>query len=568
MNRNKAILLFSIFFLLFFTGTKAQVFKELHSFTLYADSITNYSSIWIDVDQDYDLDLLTFSVLNKPNQLYTQQDRALMYTPGVFEKDGGNANGACYADIDLDGDLDIFVYSIFGQKNYLYIQESKGLFRKEFLPEIVQQENNAFYACFSDLNFDNYPDLIITDTELWNPKSIKRPTRIYFNDGKGNFSKQKMQRFFVPKSDTRGILLADLNQDAREDLLLLNFGSENELYLKKNDYSFEKTSTNFTITKGDYTDAQSIDFDNDGDLDVFLVNLKSGIDLYRNDGHLLFTKVEDVFSVANFPISGIEALDYNNDGSMDILLHKSFSKEKKLFLNQNTQHNFLKLKLRANRANSDAIGAKVYVSTNVGGRDYWQFKEVKGNKHANIKDAFDLHFGLADSKEIDSVKLIWPDGTVQILRKLIPNQTYFIEQGAKENTVAKSNMFKAEYEPIKELSVSLVADNFKYGEIAGITVFYENKGLVEQDIELTITLTEAMKLFNSFPMPTTYTKNSFVYKIKHVPAQYRGIVTLSVSTPNIEETSAKEQLISVGIEPQIGDENSDNNRAVLLKKIE
>jgi len=117
--KHKPAFLFSVFFFLILSTNKAQVFTELHSFKLYADSATNYSSIWMDVDQDYDLDLLNFSILNKPNSLYVQDKNGLKKANSIFDKDGGNANGGCYADIDLDGDLDVFVYSIFGQKNYL-----------------------------------------------------------------------------------------------------------------------------------------------------------------------------------------------------------------------------------------------------------------------------------------------------------------------------------------------------------------------------------------------------------------------------------------------------------------
>ncbi len=565
--KHKPAFLFSIFFFLFLSTNRAQVFTELHSFKLYADSATNYSSIWIDVDQDYDLDLLNFSILNKPNSLYVQDKNGLIKVNSVFDKDGGNANGGCYADIDLDGDLDVFVYSIFGQKNYLYIQESKGLFRKEVLQEITRQENNAFCACFSDVNLDNYPDLIITDTELWNPKTIKKPSRIYYNDGRGNFTKAKSETFFVPKSDTRNILLADLNQDAREDLLLLNFGSENVLYLKNNANIFNKVSSNISITPGDYVDAEAADVDNDGDLDVLLVNLKTGIEFYRNDGNLLFTKVPGVFKISNFPIAGIEMIDYNKDGNLDVLAHKAFSKEKKIFINTNTQHQFIKIKLRADRANLHAIGAKVYVSTKANDRNYWQYKEVRANKQAFVNDVYDLHFGLADMKNVDSVKITWPDGTEQFYTDLLPNQSYFMEQRLEAKLLANPSIANQTLDKIKDMSVSVVADDFTYGEINGITVFYENKGLIQQDVEVSINLLVPMKLFNSFPMPTESSNNQFSWKIKNVPAQYRGIITLSVRTPNIEETTAKEQKIEVTLEPRIGDEQSSNNEVVLVKRI-
>ena len=570
MNRyfsNISIFIFPILFFqfLFLPKARSQSFSELQGFNFYADSVTNYSSLWIDADQDYDYDLLKFSILNKPNQFYSNSKNILSKNTSVFNKDGGNANGACYADIDLDGDLDIFVYSIFGQKNCLYIQDAKGLFRKEVAMDITKFDNNAFYACFSDVDLDNDPDLIITDTELWNAKSIRKPTTIYYNDGKGNFSNDNIERFFVTKSNTRSVLLSDFNQDGREDILLLNFGAENEMYLKNDANVFNKVSTNLSINTGDYMSAVSADIDNDGDLDVFVADVKAGVDLYRNDGHLLFTKIQNVFQLQNYTLAGIESSDWNNDGKIDIILHKAFSKEKRIFINTSEAQNFINLKLRADRANMNGIQTKVYVYTQ-NDNEIKQFRELRATKKSNIANAFDVHFGVGNAKIVDSVKLIWPDGTEQILKNLESNANYFVEQRSLPKQILKEHLSSSSPVFIKDLSISAVADYFKFGEISGITVFYENNGIIAQDVDVELKLSVPMKLFNSFPMPQNYTDSSFHWTIKNVPAKYRGIITLSVNTPSFSAHNT--QQINVSISPIIGDENSSDNEVELIKGIE
>lgn len=569
INLRFSIILFIIYNLQFtiHNSVKAQAFTELHSFNYYADSITNYSSTWIDIDQDYDYDLLSFSILNIPNKLYISDKNALKKTASIFQKDGGNANGACCADIDLDGDLDIFVYSIFGQRNYLYIQESKGIFRKENFMDIVSTENNAFYACFSDVDLDNDPDLLLTDTELWNPKSVKKPTRIYYNDGKGNFSKEDVLSFYVPKSDTRSVLLTDFNQDGREDLMLVNFGSENEIYLKNDGNIYNKVTTNISINKGDYMDAVSADVDNDGDVDVFVGSVKNGVDLYRNDGHLLFTKIPNIFNLQNYNIAGIESADFNNDGSIDIILHKSFSNKKRIFINKSKSQNYLKLKLRADRANINAIQTKVYVNTSIDGRNYWQFREVRSTKHSSISNAFDVHIGIGEMENVDSVKLIWADGTIQYLNNLKANAYYFVEQRSTPKLIETDNLLYNQSQLVRNVSVTAVSDYFRIGEISGITIFYENNGLVEQDVEVDLKLSEPMKLFNSFPMPQSNTTTDFHWSIKNVPAKFRGIITLSVRTPTENELGSRQQRLNVSISPLIGDEDGRDNEVQLVRDI-
>lgn len=564
----KRIAFYFVAFFFFSTPLFSQSFKEQYSFNLFADSVSNYSSLWIDLDQDYDYDLLNLSVLNKPTKLYLNQQGNVVPQQSIFSKDGGNANGACYADIDLDGDLDIFIYSIFGQKNFLYIQEAKGLFSKDISPVFCQTENNAFHAIFSDVNLDNHPDLVITDTELWNPKSVKKFTKIFLNDGTGKFNTTKSLSFSVPNSDTRNVLLSDFNQDGREDLLLINFGSSNELYLKNEGNIFNRVSVNFCLQKGDYNDAKSIDFDNDGDLDLLVSNLKTGIEVYRNDGHLLFTKIENVFSITDYKISSMEIFDWNHDGAMDVLINKAFGTERKLFINNDNSNNWINLKLRADRANLDAVQAKVYVKTQTKDRSFWQYQELKGRSSANISTGKELHFGIGTQTNVDSVKIVWPDGTEEIHTNILANKSYFIEQrkAIKELIALAPSAYKINR--LKDLNVSVVADYFKYGEVAGITVFYENKGRMEEDIELKINLSLAMKFVNSFPMPNSQSATEYTYIIKSVPAQYRGIITLALSTPNIEDTAIKEQQITVEIEPRIGDENPEDNLVTIKKKIE
>ena len=562
MNRTSikfSILFYSILISQFFNLANAQSFTELHSFNFYADSITNYSSTWIDIDQDYDYDLLKLSILNKPNQIYISKENTLVKSNSVFQKDGGNANGVCYADIDLDGDLDIFIYSIFGQKNMLYIQEAKGVFRQEKLMDITNSENNAFYACFSDIDADNDPDLLITDTELWNPKAIRRATKIYFNDGKGHFNKDDVEKFFVPKSDTRSILLSDLNQDGREDLLLLNFGSENELYLKNDAQIFNPVTTNLSVFKGDYMDAVSVDIDNDADLDVLIASVNSGVDLYRNDGHLLFTRIENVFDLKDYKLAGIETLDWNKDGKMDVLLHKSFSNEKRLFINTSTTQHFIKLKLRADKANLNGIQTKVYVHSLANDRSYWQYKEVRATSKSSISDAFDLHFGIANQTKVDSIKLIWPDGTVQFLNNLDADQLYFVEQRALPKLINNEHIEVNQAQYIRNISLSMVANYFKPGEISGITIFYENNGLIAEDVEVDLNLSIPMSLFNSFPMPQRYNASNFHWTIKDVPAKFRGIITLSVNVPKERELTERILKLDASTEPLIGDEYSKDN---------
>lgn len=552
------VLLFSLQFV------KAQVFTEASYFNQSSFDHVNANSKWFDADQDFDLDFLLVSIYNKNNQLFLKDAAGFNESVQALSKEGGNANGYCLADIDADGDLDVFVYSIFGQKNMLYRQESKGVFKKDYSNIAIQSENNAFYAAFSDIDLDHDADLIITDTELWNPDKIKKSTRIFLNDGKGNFSKYEQEVFKTSLSNTRSFLVTDFNKDLLPDVLLINFGSEPELFINKGNLQFEKTITNLSLQKLDAIAARAADFDNDGDEDIVIATVKEGLHYFRNEQNLKFDPMRYLDDFNFGIIENIEVNDINNDGKVDLLVH-SKEASTKIFLKNNfdTPNKYLQLKLRDTKSNYFALGAKIYLKLN----DYWVYKELSTPSGTHQKNSYDLHFGIAKQEKIDSLKIIWPDGREEYHFNLAANKKHLIATSAEVKEVIDDNVYNAFEASVNDLEVSIVADTFRVAEVNSITIFYKNKSSVRNAAEIELSFNNAMKLQYTYPAANKIEDHRILWKLKNLAANESGIITLNLLLPldaSLINTSMK---LNVKISNNLFDEQPLNNEVLLEKLI-
>lgn len=553
------ILLFSI------QIVRAQVFTEASYYNNANINQLNANSKWFDADQDFDLDYLNVSIFNKPNELFLQESGGFVTSEQILSKEGGNANGYCMADVDGDGDLDIFVYSIFSQKNMLYRQESKGLYKKDYANVEIQAENNAFYAAFCDIDLDHDADLIITDTELWNPNKIKKSTRIFLNDGKGNFSKYSQDVFKTLMSNTRSFLIADFNKDLLPDVLLINFGSEPELFINKGNLQFEKTMTNLSLNKLDAIAARAADFDNDGDEDIVIAMVKDGLQYFRNDGNLKFSAMRYLDNFELGIVENIEINDINIDGKSDILVHCK-EPNRIVFLKNNfdTPNNFIDLKLRFTKANYFSVGAKVYVKYN----DYWQYRELMTAAGAHQKNVYDLHFGIANQTSIDSVKVIWPDGSVQYFFNLKSNKRYVLQSSAEIKTIQDDNTYSSLEQNINDLSVSIVADTFRVGELNSVTIFYKNNSSIKNSAMIELGFNHAMKMQYSYPAAKEISNQLISWNLKDLAPNESGIITLNLLLPLDASLINSVMKLKAKISNGSFDEHSVDNEALLERGIQ
>ncbi|MEO5563679.1 MAG: FG-GAP-like repeat-containing protein, partial [Chitinophagaceae bacterium] len=141
--------------------------------------------------------------------------------------------------------------------------------------------------------------------------------------------------------------------------------------------------------------------------------------LFRNDGELKFTNVSEAWGFADSSFSnGSAVADLDNDGDLDLVVNNL---DGEAFLYQNVtdkKNNYLRVKLEGPGKNKDGIGAKVTVYGD-GKQQFFQQKTVRGYLSSNEPV---IHFGLGKTEKVDSVKVEWLGGKVNIIKDVKVNQ--------------------------------------------------------------------------------------------------------------------------------------------------
>ncbi len=382
------------------------------------------------------------------------------------------STGAAMGDCDLDGDLDLYVanyadfeleairplgtqwkgkdvfvgpLSLPAVPDLLFRNNSDGTFANITASSGVGQEEPGygFGVLFADLDSDGDADLYIANDST--------PNFLYRNNGDGTFVEIGLQanaafnEMGLPQAGM-GVALGDYDNDGEADLFVSNFEDDyNTLYRNGGDGTFKDISFAVGLARTSLPlvgfGTVFIDYDNDADLDLFVANghvypqvevtgsattYGQANHLYDNDGGH-FTLVWPAAGAARTGAvsRGVVAGDFDNDGRPDLFV-TNLNERPTLLRNVAVgQHNWLGLSLVGVGANSQGVGAKVYLWS--GGQQ--QRRDVLcGDSFLSSSDRR-LHFGLGQATAVDSLHVHWPGGALQRLTDLPINAYSVVEEG-------------------------------------------------------------------------------------------------------------------------------------------
>jgi len=297
------------------------------------------------------------------------------------------------------------------------------------------QNTNGHY-CFSvttlDYNEDGWPDIYIACDST--------PSILYRNNHDGTFTDVAADQGVAFNEDGReqagmGATAGDYDGDGHLDLFKTNFSDDTAtLYHANGDASFtDVTSTAGLAINSDALGwgAMFADIDNDGRLDLLVANghvypevdaahlgatFKEPRFLYYNLGDGRFRDVSKTSGPGLAePLSGrgLATADLWNDGRVEAVIN-NLSDRPMLLVNEakNTNH-WLGLRLVGTRSNRSAIGTRVTLQGELGGKPHVWVDEVRSGSSYNSSSDLRLHFGLGPSPKLNALKVRWPNGELE-----------------------------------------------------------------------------------------------------------------------------------------------------------
>ncbi len=421
------------------------------------------SAAFLDYDLDGDLDMYLLNHAVHTQQSYgkaevryerDQQsgDKLLRNDGGFFvdvsEEAGiyGGANGyglgIAVADFNQDGYPDIYVGNDFHEDDYYYLNNGDGTFTEDLRRFFGHISKFSMGNDVADINGDGWPDLLSLDMLPEDEKVLKSSE----GDDHTQTQKLRIERFgyhyqysrnmlFVNKQNSpyaetaliSGIaatdwswsaLFGDYDQDGEQDVFI-----SNGIPKRPNDLDFIKFASDDKIrnklNNTKLVDQQALNLMPSGATHNYI---------FSGRGNLEFRDMSGNWMVKDTLISGATAVgDLDNDGDLDLITNNINSPATFYINKTNSTASYLKLRFNYSPNNKLGIGTRVFAYGN-GKMQYKELYTVRGFQSSSEPM---VHFGFGDKQIIDSLKIVWPNKTFQVLKEVAANQTITV---SPENT--------------------------------------------------------------------------------------------------------------------------------------
>lgn len=349
-------------------------------------------------------------------------------------------------DYDRDDDNDIVFGEVGNTSNSVSVlQNVNGNFQPA--TALVSGLPTSTLPWFVSFDVDNDQDedlLLMRNTGVSNPCTIE----LYQNGGSGSYSLVSGTGF-TTSSPVGFANVLDYNRDGFLDVLLgtkevVAPGPGNlgvKVFRNTGSLTFADATSSFntyTATDaGDFFNSNVFDLNNDGDLDVLWeINRNaqgtSRVAVMNNNGLNTFNNTRASTLPSALTTTGYSShyvvFDYDNDGLLDVFKPGSTTQPASLYRNNSSTINrYLDIKLQTCSGQGEPRGAMVLVKA--GALRLFEPYSSQGISSATTGKSEYLHFGVGTNLTVDSVVVIWPNGTVEVWRNVSTNQKMVITNG-------------------------------------------------------------------------------------------------------------------------------------------
>ncbi len=235
------------------------------------------------------------------------------------------AGGVVVDDFDNDGLLDVVTSSMdMCEPLRFFHNNGDGTFTDRAVQAGLADQLGGLNVIKADYNNDGCMDLLVLrgGWEMAHKKSLLR------NNCDGTFTDvTDASGLGNSLTATQTAVFADIDNDGNLDLIIGNENSPSQLFRNRGDGTFEDISHAAGIDKVAFTKGVTVaDYDNDGYMDIYMSNVTGANFLYHNNHDGTFTEVGRLAGVqAPYYSFATWFFDYDNDGWPDLFVNCYFS---------------------------------------------------------------------------------------------------------------------------------------------------------------------------------------------------------------------------------------------------
>ena len=361
---------------------------------------------------------------------------------GIYGSVIGFGLGVTVGDANNDGWMDIYVSNDFFERDYLYINNKDGTFSEELENQIKSISAASMGADMADINNDGFSEIFVTDMLPEPDDRIKTVTTfdnwdrhqfikssgywnqftrntLQLNNGNGTFSEIGRLAGVEATDWSWGALMFDFQNDGKKDIFVAN-----GIYQDLTDQDFLQYVTQDEVID-QIASPGNVDFKK-------LIELIPSVPIsnyaFINNGGLEFEDATkslglDIPSFSNGSAYG----DLDNDGDYDLVVNNV---NMKTFVYRNNtdilfpNNNYIKVELVGTKDNVNGIGSKVYIYS-MGNTYMLEQMPIRGFQSTVDNN---LIVGIGESNSIDSLIVIWDDGSYSKKYDITPNQKVVIHK--------------------------------------------------------------------------------------------------------------------------------------------
>jgi enediyne biosynthesis protein E4 len=364
---------------------------------------------------------------NRDGKFYDVSEKA-----GIYGSIIGFGLGVTVGDMNNDNWQDIYVSNDFFERDYLYINQKDGTFKECLTTSINSISGASMGADAADINNDGYNDIFVTEMlpseydrlktvttfEDWNKYQYNLKNDYYYQFTRNmlqlnntNLTFSEVGRFSgVEASDwSWGALFFDMNNDGLKDLFIAN-----GIYKDLTNQDYLKYISNEEVIESILKNNNQLDYKK---LIELIPSHKVKNHAYINKGDLKFERQENGLNTEGFS-NGSAYGDLDNDGDMDLIVNNV---NMPLFVYKNNlkdDTNYLKVILKGEGLNTNAIGTKLKLS-NKSNTYFLEQQPVRGFQSSMDNRP---NFGFKDKDSL-SLTVVWPSGKITKLLNIEVNKT-------------------------------------------------------------------------------------------------------------------------------------------------